>query len=338
MSKYYIIIQIIILVLIILLLISCEHPSEGGWHENWIVKMNVESSDISYIEKGKGNCFFIPDPENPEEERMLIATSDNIRTMNEDGSDIRIIVDNILDNIDWESVNLSSNKHKIVFISNNSRDIYLANTEGTNLVNLTQTPDINELDPSFSLDDSKIVYCYTNIDDSTRIIAYREIDINTEVKIIEDNYEVFEHFKYPIFINNSTIYYSQIDRTENGNFSSTCGLYSANIDSGEQQELFLGIIQTRMSFNINRELFVFMKSKNGLNELILYNINNNEFYSIGDFSYYYLPSFSDDGLYLSIGDKIINTDDFSSNNIGKEVIPYTFCSFNSDSNKLILNI
>jgi len=65
------------------------------------------------------------------------------------------------------SAQTTSPEGKIVYVKDG--DIWVMNADGTNQTNLTNTPDINERDPAWSPDGTKIAF--TGPADSTKIIA-----------------------------------------------------------------------------------------------------------------------------------------------------------------------
>lgn len=317
----------VLLLPIVFSLLSCGSIFEPeGTSEEWIAVIDIDGSNLQYICKSGGAVpYYVPDLENPDEELILISYSSKVDLMNLDGTDRRTIIDSV-----GTVFNFSQDKTKILL--NREGEIYIANVDGSEFQNLTNTPDIWESDPSFSLDDQLVIYCYTNIIDSTRVIAYRDLETNQEIKIIEEVYSEWMYFCTPIFVNTSLIYFGQNNPLD--------GLYSVLINGTNKILIDNGFIHSRISFSITQQKVAYRESY----LLKLYDINNDEIIDLGEHDWSSKPNFNYEGMLLSIGPLVYFTDTFENYNIlhnySLEEVCYTYHSidFNSSSSKVIMNV
>lgn len=88
---------------------------------------------------------------------------------------------------------LKSYRHKIVYETNHDGnfELYLSNADGSNPVNLTKTPDVQELYPKPSPDGTKICFCADEGKDAAKIrnIYYMNVDGSGRTKIAENGRE-----------------------------------------------------------------------------------------------------------------------------------------------------
>src|SRR5216110_3528373 len=88
---------------------------------------------------------------------------------------------------------LKSYRHKLVYETNRDGnwDLYLCNADGSNSVNLTRTPDVDELYPKPSPDGSKICFVADEGkgDAKTRNVYYMNSDGTGRTKIAENGRE-----------------------------------------------------------------------------------------------------------------------------------------------------
>ncbi|NQV17146.1 MAG: hypothetical protein HQ534_01180 [Armatimonadetes bacterium] len=324
-KKYFLLLPII------LSLISCGSIYEPeGTSEEWIAIIDIDGSNLEYICKSEGAIpYFVPDFENPSEEIVLLDSQIKIDLMNQDGSNRRTIIDSV-----GTVFNFSHDKTKMLL--NREGEIYIANVDGTEFQNLTNTPDTCESDPSFSPDDQLVIYCYTNIIDSARVIAYRHLETNQVIKIIEEVYSEWMNFKSPIFVNTSSIYFGQNDPdTLNSD-----GLYYASSDGTSKTLIENGYIHSRISFSSSGNKVAYRNSY----LLKIYDITNDELIDLAEHAWSSKPIFNNDGSLLSIGPLIYFTDTYENYNIlhnySLEEVCYTYHSidFNSSSSKVIMNV
>ncbi len=176
------------ILLLLLLITSCYDYSDEGkyWYEEWTATMNIDGSEIDYLLKGAQTPFYVADLSNPGQEKIIMSSSNSVYSLNPEGTlweGILLDVGNI--------VEISQDRTKMVMEYN--YDIYVANVDGSNLIQITNTPDIREHDASISADNSQIVYSrYINNQDvrSETLFIY-DLTNNTETELIReenDNY------------------------------------------------------------------------------------------------------------------------------------------------------
>ncbi len=181
-------IKSIAILLLLLLLTSCFDYSDEGkyWSEEWTATMNIDGSEIEYLAKGGGPPFYVADLDNPGEEKVIIDNYISVSYLNDDET----FGDNILTDM-GNIVEISQDRTKMLMEYN--LDIYIANVDGSNLIQITNTPDIREHDASISADNTKLVYSRSIYNQEVRSGALLIYDLtnNTETELIReenDNY------------------------------------------------------------------------------------------------------------------------------------------------------
>jgi len=217
------IIQIIVILLISIYLFSCTNPyeGEGGWQEDWIATINSTGDSLNYIEKGNPRVQFIPYTT-----KIMLGNSDSITIMNLDGTGKETIIDSVGGGTDLPCI--SRDGTKLTF---SIGDIYIANIDGSNLTNLTNTPDIKEYYPSFSPEGDSIVY--TTILDTFYSISILD-EFGNKIEVISNSTK-YSNYSYPIFDKSG----EKILYKFNGLPS---GLYSVNVDGSDNTILYEGWI------------------------------------------------------------------------------------------------
>ncbi len=177
-----------VILVLLLLLTSCFDYSDEGkyWSEEWTATMNIDGSEIDYLFAGGGSPFYVADLSNPEQEKIIISGFSSVYSLNSEGTlweGILLGVGNI--------VEISQDRTKMVMEYN--YDIYIANVDGSNLIQITNTPDIREHDASISTDNTKLVYSRSIYNQEVRSGALLIYDLtnNTETELIReenDNY------------------------------------------------------------------------------------------------------------------------------------------------------
>jgi len=171
--------------------------------EEWIAIIDIDGSNLEYICESDGaEPFFVPDLDNPDEELILISYASRVDLMNTDGTDRRTIIDSV-------GTVFSFSHDKTKMLLNRDGDIYIANVDGTEFQNLTNTPDIWERDPSFSNDTEKIVYSYS-LDNTHAHLVIKDLVTNQNSIVFDYQVESSNQnisFSNPFFQNDNQIIY-----------------------------------------------------------------------------------------------------------------------------------
>lgn len=218
------IIEIIIILFTTIYLFSCTNPyeGEGDWQEDWIATINSTGDSLNYIEEGNPRVQFIPNTT-----KIMLSNSDSITIMNFDGTGKETIIDSVEGGTGFPCISLDGTK-----LTFSNYDIYIANIDGSNLTNLTNTSDIIELYPQFSSDGDSIVY--TTILDTFYSISVIDEFGNNKIEVISNSTK-YSNYSYPIFDKSvEKIFYKF-----NGLPS---GLYSVNVDGSDNTILYEGWI------------------------------------------------------------------------------------------------
>jgi Periplasmic component of the Tol biopolymer transport system len=173
-----------------------------------------------------------------------------ICSMNTDGSEYKELTSK---SVGSELPSLSPDSTKIAF---STGDIYTMDIDGTNLQNLTNTPDVQEGYPNFSFDGSKIVY--TTRQDSINSIYIMDTNGANKRRIISNSTKYYL-YSYPIFnANGDTIFYKYIGQPR--------GLYSINVDGTNNTLLYEGYVGytfpsiaadgTKIVFYVSNDIFI----------------------------------------------------------------------------------
>jgi len=140
-----------------------------------------------------------------------------------------------VDSHEKSEIDLAAIPYKIIYETYRETDgkknweLFLMNADGSNSINLTQTPDIDELYPHASPDGTKICFVGdegTNRRDKVRSVYYMNIDGTNRVKIAENT-------RQPCWSpDGKTIAYAQCEyeRYSTRDYSSQ-GLFFYNIES-----------------------------------------------------------------------------------------------------------
>ncbi|MBN2829786.1 MAG: hypothetical protein JXR56_05655 [Candidatus Cloacimonetes bacterium] len=227
-------IKSLVILLLLLLLTSCFDYSDEGkyWSEEWIATMNIDGSDIEFLTKGNRSPYYVADLDNPGEEKVIIDNYISVSYLNEDGT----IGDYVLTDV-GKIVEISHDRTKMVMEYN--QDIYIANVDGTDLRNITNTPDIREHDASISVDNTQIVYSryiYSQDVRSESLIIYNLID-NTETELIREQNDNI------VFFGSSSIVFNKVFYFKNSSPVITpTGLYCYDIETGIDSLIYEGFV------------------------------------------------------------------------------------------------
>jgi Tol biopolymer transport system component len=171
--------------------------------------MNPDGSDVTHIiDEYAENVQFTPDGT-----RIIMNKGNSgIWSVKIDGSDLNQI---ITFSVNTEPPTISSENMKIAF---SNGDVYVMDNDGTNLQNLTNTPDIEERYPHFSFDGSKIVF--TCRQDSINSINIMESNGENKIEVLSTNTTKYFIYRYPIFDEDSdTIFYKYLNYPQDGLYS-----------------------------------------------------------------------------------------------------------------------
>lgn len=181
------IIKGIFLFVVIILMVGCELPEvdEGAWRENFIAIMNIDGSDVDLIQSQHHNSFsgsrpyFVRDlAGNYEDDVILLDFANKIDIMSIDGEYRRTIIDS-LGGVQY------FNQDRTKMLLEKNGEIYLCNVDGSELINITNTPDRNEGSSTFSYDEKSIIYTANRSCDNAYISkVYKHIIQTNEVTVL----------------------------------------------------------------------------------------------------------------------------------------------------------
>lgn len=174
--------------------------------EEWIVITDIDGSNLDYICKSEGAIpYFVPDLVNLGEELLLLDLGSRIDLIRQDGTERRTIIDSI-----GSVYSFSQDRSKLLL--NFEDEIYISNVDGSDLQNLTNTPDIYERDPSFSYDNENlIIYTYSNTGFSNAYLIIKNISTNQDSIVFNypaNNENQHINFSNPFFQNSYQIIYN----------------------------------------------------------------------------------------------------------------------------------
>ncbi|MBL7085906.1 MAG: DUF5050 domain-containing protein [Candidatus Cloacimonetes bacterium] len=227
--------------------------------------MDDDGSNVTHLSDGSpGSIQFAPD-----DLKLIINRGPSgIWSMNTDGSEYKAIIDSISVGSSLPSIYTDSLGHTQIAFE--SGDIYIMDIDGTNLRNLTSTPDVRDRYPHFSPDGDSIVYTT----DSDTLITISIIDKNGESsRILISNTpstKLAQVYYYPRFnINGDKIYYIFFSELE--------GLYSINTDGTDNSLLFEGSVYTdilsmsndwsKLVFSAESHIYILNTKDNGIVDL-----------------------------------------------------------------------
>ena len=242
--------KILLFISLLYLLFGCSDSPEPMW-EDAIFIIDDDGNNVTYIADGSpGSIQFAPD-----DLKLIINRGPSgIWSMNTDGSEYKAIIDSISGGSSLPSIYVDSLGHTLIAFA--SGDIYIMNMDGTNLQNLTNTPDVQEGYPNFSFDGSQIVY--TTRQDSINSIFIMDANGANKSEVISNSTKYYL-YSYPIFnANGDTIFYKYIGQPR--------GLYSINVDGTNNTLLYEGYVGytfpsiaadgTKIVFYVSNDIFI----------------------------------------------------------------------------------
>jgi len=217
--------NILLIISLLFILFCCTRTSyEPEWVDAIFI-MDEDGNNVTHLADGSpGSVQFAPD-----DLKLIINRGpDGIWSMNTDGSEYKAIIDTISGGSSLPSIYVDSLGHTLIAFA--SGDIYIMNMDGTNLQNLTNTPDVQEGYPNFSFDGSQIVY--TTRQDSINSICIMDANGANKSEVISNSTKYYL-YSYPIFNpSGDTIFYKYIGLPR--------GLYSINVDGTNNTILYEG--------------------------------------------------------------------------------------------------
>ncbi|MCD4819578.1 MAG: hypothetical protein K8S23_12890 [Candidatus Cloacimonetes bacterium] len=188
MKKFFLLLTITI---IYLLLTSC-FPTSEDLHETaeWSCLINSDGTGFEWLMRGNYSyeTFTL------DSKKILYQSSDGFYTRDFAGN-----IEKVSDVS--EDVILSNTQQYFLQFKNN--EIFRINFDGSNEINLTNTPDIEEKTANFSLGDEKITY--SSKEGNLYTISMIDIDGNNKIDVISDSTARLSNPTYNLF--NNKIYY-----------------------------------------------------------------------------------------------------------------------------------
>jgi hypothetical protein len=287
------------LLIILLLLTSCDPICESNpevSYENWISVLDLDGSVETYLQEGGGSCFFVPNPEELDEELALIVSRGNIYTMTLSGE----LLNDLFSTdegyeIDFRWINISHNKSKIVL--KYRYNLFLINISDSSNVQLTYTEENIYGIPSFSLDDNKIIY--SKINSELRCLIELDIETLSEQELMCNEEFVISKSRYisEDLIIGKTYYYNNQEEGSLIIYNTVSG--EINQISSDTSDLFDITIENGNCAYLN-------ESKDSL---LLFNVNT--LTTIGEIQFEYpiqkYPIFNSEGNKLILGNFLIDT-------------------------------
>ncbi|MFO7896951.1 MAG: DUF5050 domain-containing protein, partial [Candidatus Cloacimonadales bacterium] len=270
--------------------------------EPWGCLINSDGTDFEWIMRGDTRATFTQDSQ-----KIVYKTSEGIFT--------RDFVGNIeqISSVSYHNYNYFSDDLQYL-IDEDDNDIYRMNIDGSNRINLTETPDSRDYDSHISADGNWITY----VSEVDTVYSIWIMDINGEnnVEVITDSTNVFVRPKLNQMDNR--IYYNQVISRDNS-------LKSINIDGSDD---YIVKEQTLPYFIIsgvgNVVLFISRVNQSRVNQsLEVYFIVNGEIISVADFySHLFDIDYHGNKLVLSGGSlRVINLNDLETIEIDQGYSP-----------------
>ncbi|MBN2829785.1 MAG: hypothetical protein JXR56_05650 [Candidatus Cloacimonetes bacterium] len=145
------ILRITVILISMLLLSSCLEKEIYRWSDDWVTTMNNDGTSLKYIYRDAWQPYYVTDFTDNLNEKVVCLIDDGVVSMNPDGSAPVLIIPDIdhIYEVSWD---------RTMLLLGYDEDIYIARVDGTELLNITNTPNTAENYASFSADASKVVY------------------------------------------------------------------------------------------------------------------------------------------------------------------------------------
>ena len=282
-----------------ILFTSCNFtidPNPEISYENWISVLDLDGNVEIYLKEAGGSCFFVPNPEELDEEIALIVSRGNIYTMSLSGEFLNDLFDTDEGyEIDLRWTNISHDKSKMVL--KYRYNLFLIDISDSSNIQLTYSEENIYGIPSFSLDDNKIIY--SKINSELRYLMELDIETLSEQELMCNEEFVISKGRYisEDAIIGKTYYYNS---QEEGN------LIMYNTVSGEINQI---ASDTSDLFDINIEKGNCVYLNESKDTLLLFNVNT--LTTIGEIQFEYpihkYPIFSSEGNKIILGNFLIDT-------------------------------
>lgn len=178
-----------------------------GWSEPFIATFDLDGSNVNLITSAHSNSFsnstpyFVRDLSTNNDEIILLDFGYKIDLLSLDGSYQRTIIDS-LGRVEC------FNQERTKMLLFGSGDIFMVNVDGTELINLTNTPNIIDRDPSFSYNEESVTFVSGNWADGYHIKNVNLNDLSEEILYTLDQNSFsyyFQPLKDPALIDPETI-------------------------------------------------------------------------------------------------------------------------------------
>ncbi len=282
------------LICIALLLMSCWEDDEYYTYEHHFLAIsNIDGTETEYICERFGSAYFIPDPDNPEQECIL----NGFVLLNLDGSVRRTLLDPQTYDVDDEDIAISSDKTRLAFVYNGN--LCLFDIATSNLTQITQGESLIK-HFVFSPSGDRIAYTRINLEDHISQLVNRHIvSGETDVLCEIDNDEAY--FQDVAYGQDDNIYFIFKEYA----VSLTGSVCKANLDNVQCYTLFQCEYPYQLSYIEQRNVIAIHSS----DYIILYDLESPHL------TYLNLDSWttsrmivSPNGKYLSCGSNIFNLD------------------------------
>lgn len=300
------IINYIILSICVLLSFGCPQitvPPEVE-SEDWIAITDIDGNNLEYICKSEGAIpYFVPNLEYPGEELILLDYGSGIDLVKQDGNERITILDSI-----GSIYSFSQDKTKMLL--NYDGEIYMANVDGSELQNLTNTTDIYERDPSFFDNDNLIIYTYNDASFSEAYLVIKNLSTNQDSIVY--NYYVNStnqniYFSNPFFQNNSQIIYNfKFEEQIEGVTEYYYEVHNLNLDNYADEIVYNDSRVYHFNYNYCVNLSLFYTD---IGTLLFNNSSSEVLHIFSDSAYHDNYGFSSNANYLTVGELIYRLND-----------------------------
>ena len=312
------------IILIASIIVSCilgpEGPEGNGYQEDWLAITNLDGSDPQWVCQCGGNGFFIPDPDNPENEVIIGLDSHKLVKASIDGSEVDTLLYNPDETIGYEHARLSSLKDKIVF--KKDANVYIFDFSEELLSQATYTNG-HCLYPAFSPDGTEIVFIERKTStDSVYYLRTLNLITNISEDVVVTNDD--DYICFPIFTDGNKICYvisksvttkvCLIDRMD----SSVDTVYTG----------YAGPIE----YNSSTDQILFKSDP----DLVILQLGSGSIAYIDDLGIAFFPlTWSDSGNYILVGNYLYNVIDGSVSTIDHDIDTYSRNGINQTESKLV---